>query len=291
MRKTVLHFGEILWDQFSDYKRAGGSPFNVAMHLHYLGHDSRLISAVGLDDPGSELLDILQQKGADKSLIDRLEYPTGSVSVEMDEENEPSYTIHERVAWDFISFPENIVDVAPKTDAFTFATLSQRSSTNRITLQKIITTLPDTCQNFLDVNLRPPYVKQPTIEFSLKKSNYVKMNRAEWDQIRSMVNIDTEKELLKRFAISGMILTLGGDGSVYFDRDGNHYIESAVEIKPGQGDFVGVGDAFWACFIHHTLQKTPWQETLKKANQYAGWVAGQKGGIPDPNEELIDLIS
>lgn len=291
MSKTILHFGEILWDQFPDYKRAGGSPFNVAMHLHYLGHESRLISAVGLDDPGSQLLDIIKQKGADNSLIQRLEYPTGSVSVEIDKDNEPRYTIHERVAWDFISFPEGIVNVAPDTEAFTFATLSQRSSTNRISLQKIMATLPDTCQYFLDVNLRPPYVNKPVLEFSLNKTDYVKMNRSEWDQIGSMLEMDSEQVLLDHFNLSGMILTLGGDGSIYFDRNSTHYIESAVDINPGKGDSVGVGDAFWACFIHHTLKNTPWQETLRKANQYAGWVAEQKGGIPDPDEDLIKAIS
>jgi fructokinase len=249
-----------------------------------------LISAVGRDELGSQLLDIIVQKEGDKKYIERTDYPTGTVSVHMDEDNEPTYTIHQRVAWDYIQPPENLTVLAKNAAAFTFATLSQRSSTNRITLQKIISALPDTCLLFLDVNLRPPFVQKPVLEFSLKKTDYVKMNRDEWDQIGDMFAIDEEAELLDVFDLKGIILTLGADGSIYFDRDGSHYVESAVEIKTDSGDFVGVGDAFWACFIHHTLKGSPWRETIKKANRYAGWVAEQKGGIPDPDEELIEAI-
>jgi len=290
MGKTILHFGEMLWDLFPDYKRAGGSPFNVMMHLHYLKNTSLLISAAGRDELGSELLDIISRKEAGKQFIQRSDYPTGTVTVHMDEENEPSYTIHKRVAWDFIEPPDNLGQIASGADAFTFATLSQRSSTNRITLQKIFSQLPGNCLFFLDVNLRPPFISKPVIEFSLKKTDYVKMNRDEWDEIGRMLDIESESDLLKSFDLKGMILTLGGDGSIYFDNDGSHYIETAAEISTDSGDFVGVGDAFWACFIHHTLNRSPWQETLQKANRYAGWVAEQKGGIPDPDEDVIKTI-
>lgn len=290
MNKTILHFGEILWDQFKEYKRAGGSPFNVSMHLHYLKHKSYLISAVGRDELGSQLLDIIVQKEGEKKYIDRTDYPTGTVSVHMDEKGEPTYTIHQRVAWDFIQPSDSLSEITRTGDAFTFATLAQRSSTNRITLQKIIADLPDNCLLFFDVNLRPPFVQKPVLEYSMKRADYVKMNRDEWDKIGAMFGIKEEKELLDVFDLKGIILTLGADGSIYFDRDGTHYVESAVDIKSSSGDFVGVGDAFWACFIHHTLKGSPWRETLKKANRYAGWVAENKGGIPEPDDELIDAI-
>lgn len=116
------------------------------------------------------------------------------------------------------------------------------------------------------------------------------MNRSEWEDIGEMLDIDSESTLLESFNLEGMILTLGGEGSIYFDNDGSYYIETAANISLNSGDFVGVGDAFWACFIHHTLHNTSWQVTLQKANRYAGWVAEQKGGIPDPDEELIKSI-
>lgn len=290
MSKTILHFGEILWDQFKEYKRAGGSPFNVSMHLHYLKHKSYLISAVGRDELGSQLLDIIVKKEGEKKYIERTDYPTGTVSVNMDDNGEPTYTINQRVAWDFIQPSDSLSEITRIADAFTFATLAQRSSTNRITLQKIISDLPNSCLIFLDVNLRPPFVEKPVLEYSMKKADYVKMNRDEWDQIGAMFSIEEEAKLLDEFDLKGIILTLGADGSIYFDRDGTHYVESAVDIESGIGDFVGVGDAFWACFIHHTLKGSPWRETIKKANRYAGWVAENKGGIPEPDDELIEAI-
>jgi len=291
MNKTVLSFGEMLWDQFPEYERPGGSPFNVAVHLHYLKLTSLLISAVGRDDAGSRLVDILVQQEAPKRFIQRSDYPTGTVTVNFDSDNEPSFTIHERVAWDYIEPPAELQQISSSVDAFTFATLSQRSSTNRITLQKIFSLLPEQCLKFLDVNLRPPFVKHPVIEFSLKKCDYVKMNRSEWEEIGNMLSVSTEAELLERFKLRGMVLTLGSEGSIYFDSGGSHYVESAAKINPGNGDFVGVGDAFWACFIFHTLKQTPWQLAINKSNQYAGWVAEQKGGIPEPDADLVKIIS
>ncbi|REL38157.1 hypothetical protein DYD21_05985 [Rhodohalobacter sp. SW132] len=291
MNKTILNFGEMLWDHFPDYERPGGSPFNVTVHLHYLKQTSLLISAVGLDEAGSRLLDILVQQDAPKRFIQRIEYPTGTVSVEFDKENEPSYTIHERVAWDFIQPPDELQQISSSVDAFSFATLAQRSSTNRITLQKIFSLLPDRCLKFLDVNLRPPYVKTPVIEFSLKKCNYVKMNQSEWNKIGNLFETKSEMQLIEKFDLDGMILTLGSEGAIYFNKDGSHFVESAANINPEKGgDFVGVGDAFWACFIYHTLKKTPWQEAVQKSNLYAGWVAEQKGGIPEPDEEVLQSV-
>lgn len=70
MHKT-LSFGEILWDIFPDYKKPGGSPANLAYHLHSLGHESNLVSQVGNDIIGKELVTFLRNKGLPVQFIQK----------------------------------------------------------------------------------------------------------------------------------------------------------------------------------------------------------------------------
>lgn len=43
----IVSFGEVLFDIFDDGARLGGAPLNLAVHLHRLGAESLLVSAVG----------------------------------------------------------------------------------------------------------------------------------------------------------------------------------------------------------------------------------------------------
>lgn len=288
--QIILNFGEILWDQFPDYKRAGGSPFNVSVHLHYLRHHSYLISAIGMDEEGDQLLQLIKDANAPTQFVYRNNKRTGTVTVHIDEDNEPSYTINENVAWDYIPANEELLTFAESADGFSFATLSQRSSTNRESISEILSALPITAIRFLDLNLRPPFVSDDVIRYSLHHTDFAKFNEIEWKQITHSFQMDSPKHFLDTFNLTGIIITKGGNGSSFFHRDGTEIHEPAVTLNNSDGDFVGVGDAFWACFIHHTLLQTDWNITLRKSNQYAGWVAQQKGGIPDPNLSLLEKV-
>jgi fructokinase len=65
MSKQVLCFGEVLWDTFSDGKKVGGAPLNVAQHLRQQGVDALMISRVGMDESGDELMDFLNHNRLD----------------------------------------------------------------------------------------------------------------------------------------------------------------------------------------------------------------------------------
>ncbi len=288
--QIILNFGEILWDQFPDYKRAGGSPFNVSVHLHYLRHHSYLISAIGMDHDGDDLLQLINDVNAPTQFVYRNNKKTGTVTVHIDENNEPSYTINENVSWDYIPATEELLTFSESADAFSFATLSQRSTSNQKSITEILNSLPISTLRFLDLNLRPPFVNEDVIKFSLHHSDFAKFNESEWTQISHSFQMETPYHFMDTFNLTGIIITKGGDGCSFYHRDGTKIHEPAVQINKSTGDFVGVGDAFWACFIHHTLLKTDWETALKKSNQYAGWVAEQKGGIPDPNKSLLEKV-
>jgi fructokinase len=58
----VVCFGEILLDILPLGEEAGGAPMNVAYHLSKHGINTALISRIGIDDRGKQLLEILQKQ-------------------------------------------------------------------------------------------------------------------------------------------------------------------------------------------------------------------------------------
>jgi fructokinase len=54
--RTILCFGEALWDVRRDGRTPGGAPMNVALRLASLGGAVRLATRVGRDEAGDSLL-------------------------------------------------------------------------------------------------------------------------------------------------------------------------------------------------------------------------------------------
>ena len=98
-------FGEVLWDLFPSGAKPGGAPMNVAIHGQNLGLECAIISAIGEDELGQNLLDILQERDVNTAFITTHEHPTGTVTVDTSNPSEVRYTIDEPSAWDFISKP------------------------------------------------------------------------------------------------------------------------------------------------------------------------------------------
>ena len=79
------------------------APTNFACHARALGAQTSLVTRVGNDAPGREILDRLPHFGLaiDTITVDD-DAPTGSVSVELGTDGQPKFTIHDNVAWDHI---------------------------------------------------------------------------------------------------------------------------------------------------------------------------------------------
>ncbi len=89
---------------FPEGKQLGGAPCNFAYHAHQAGCEAFVISAVGCDQEGEEILKVMDQLQLNTSFVQSTpQYPTGTVSVKLDPAGVPDYTIHQNVAWDYIS--------------------------------------------------------------------------------------------------------------------------------------------------------------------------------------------
>ena len=57
MNHIVVGMGEALWDVLPEGKKIGGAPANFAYHVSQFGLESRVVSAVGEDKLGMEILE------------------------------------------------------------------------------------------------------------------------------------------------------------------------------------------------------------------------------------------
>ena len=101
-------FGEILWDCLPSGKHAGGAPFNVSAHLAQIGVNSALISCVGRDPLGDEIVAVAKDKRVNVDFVTRARVglATGTVLVTLDEFRNATYELVQPAAWDEIRVPD-----------------------------------------------------------------------------------------------------------------------------------------------------------------------------------------
>ena len=85
MNDIIVGMGEALWDVLPEGKKLGGAPANFAYHVSQFGLNSRVVSAVGQDKLGAEILENFREKNLN-CMIESVPYPTGTVQVELDAE-------------------------------------------------------------------------------------------------------------------------------------------------------------------------------------------------------------
>lgn len=286
-KKSIVCFGEVLWDILPTHKVAGGAPMNVAFHANNLGLSSQLISAVGNDELGKELLVFLKEKGIATDLIDtNYSYPTSTVPVILDEKGSASYQIIEPVAWDFLDENDKKNNAVSSAALLLFGSLVCRNENNKKILSKLISKAEKTV---FDVNLRPPFYSSELVETLLQQADIVKMN----DEELSII-VDWYKEkgdlgrqmsfLTEKFGIETLIMTNGKEGA-YCMHNNKLYNHNGfpIEVK----DTVGSGDSFLAAFLFKMLKGSDWQQCLEFACATGALVATQSGGTPEINEAMV----
>ncbi|MGM5630210.1 carbohydrate kinase [Apibacter raozihei] len=280
-KKSVICFGEILWDIFPSGKKIGGAPFNVAYHLNKMGVDGRMISCIGKDKLGEELISRVKEASiSTKECQVNAEYDTGTVIADIDENNEAHYTIVEPVAWDFIQWKDDYENLVKNSSAFVFGSLGTRNNVSKNTLLQLLKLAP---YKVFDINLRPPYISQVSIIEFIKQSDLVKMNKAELRQLLEWIGKEytTEEEAVKYvqkcFNLDGLIITKGSKGAVYCDKEQYIFSEAVkVEVK----DTVGSGDSFLAGFLSKKVNGFSASEAMKEAISLGAFITNHEGACP-----------
>ncbi|MCX6343793.1 MAG: carbohydrate kinase [Armatimonadetes bacterium] len=280
---NVIGLGEILWDLLPGGKELGGAPANFAYHAQALGAQSCVVSCVGADPLGDEILSLLDNAGLDRTYlaVDK-NHPTGTVSVTLDANGVPSYVIHTDVAWDCIPWSNELEEVAAHADAVCFGSLCQRSAISRETVQKFLTCMPETSLRVFDINMRQSYYSLDVIVESLTRSNVMKLNDEELPILCKMLGLsmDTNEalnELVERYSLKLIALTRGSRGSILCtpNQTSEHRGYPAKIV-----DTVGAGDSFTAAIVMGMLNGTDLDKINDTANRLAAYVCSQKGAMP-----------
>lgn len=284
MNEIVVGMGEALWDVLPEGKKIGGAPANFAYHVSQFGLPSCVVSAIGDDALGKEIIENFTSKGLDQ-LIAEVPYPTGTVQVEIDQTGIPLYDIKENVAWDNIPYTEHLDALAKRTKAVCFGSLAQRNVVSRETINHFLDTMPKDDDSLIvfDVNLRQGFYNKEILCKSMQNCNILKINDEELITVSRMFGypgIDLQDKcwiLLGKYNLKMLILTCGINGSYVFT-PGNVSFQPTPKVEVA--DTVGAGDSFIAAFIASILKGKSVTEAHTIAVKTSAFVCTQKGAMP-----------
>lgn len=284
MKDIVVGMGEALWDVLPEGKKIGGAPANFAYHVSQFGQPSCVVSAVGEDALGKEIVENFTSKGLNQ-LIAEVPYPTGTVQVEIDPAGIPQYEIKENVAWDNIPYTPQLEALASMTKAVCFGSLAQRNIVSRETIDRFLDAMPRTDESLVvfDVNLRQGFYTKEILCNSMKRCNILKINDEELVTVSRMFGypgIDLQDKcwiLLGKYNLKMLILTCGINGSYVFT-PGNVSFQPTPKVEVA--DTVGAGDSFTAAFIASILRGKSVEEAHSLAVRTSAFVCTKKGAMP-----------
>ncbi|GAB1857478.1 carbohydrate kinase [Flavobacteriaceae bacterium MHTCC 0001] len=291
MNKSVICFGETLWDVLPSGAVPGGAPMNVAIRSKSFGLEASIISKVGLDKLGDDLITFLKKKEVDISLLQRDEkFPTGKVDVLIDSKGIATYDIKYPSAWDDIELTKATIEKVKEVDAFIFGSLACRNDVSRQTLLGL---LKHASFKVFDVNLRPGFFDLALIKKLMKSSDLVKLNDEEIATLANHFGSSSEnlfeniRFLHKKFQIKSICVTRGEKGAVLFKND-EFYSNNGLVVDVA--DTVGSGDSFLSALIFKLLTQNNHQVALDFACAVGTIVATKTGANAEISVSEIEKI-
>jgi fructokinase len=278
--KTVLSFGETLWDLLPTGPALGGAPCNLAYRVNSLGERGVIVTRLGRDDLGRRAFEQLAGLKMDTRFVQWDQaHATGTVPVTVDAKGIPDYRILKDVAYDYIEPTDELLALAAGADCVCFGSLSQRSPKSWSTLMQLLTAAPKALK-FFDINLRKECFSRLTIAASLPKTTILKMNEDEAHELARMLDLPQGSaeaiawEILQRWGLACCVVTMGDRGA--------YAVTWKQEVRvPGLKvdvvDTIGSGDAFSAAFLTCWLRGRSLEDCCTLGNALGALVAGTKG--------------
>ena len=292
---TILGIGELLWDILPAGPQLGGAPANYGVMAGRLGNNAYVLSRIGRDVLGDEALRVLRPFPVNSAHVQvDPEQLTGRVTVQLND-GQPSYTIHQPVAWDFFELAEDWLSLAATADAVCFGSLAQRNERSRQTIHALVKATRLECHRIFDVNLRAPFYNSGIVSESLGLASAMKMNDAEVPQVLNLLELPAAtslrgaaERLLGAFPrLSLVAITRGGEGSLLVGRSEWHE-HPGVPVRVA--DTIGAGDAFTAALTHYLLRGAPLATLNEAGNRWGSFVASQSGAMPEISAETFARI-
>ncbi|MEY4039105.1 MAG: hypothetical protein RIR67_1417 [Bacteroidota bacterium] len=288
MSTKIVCFGEVLFDVFPTHRKIGGAPLNVGLRMASLGIDTQIISRIGQDEIGNELLDFVKENGVSTDAIQvDTTFATGEVLVQLDEKGSASYTINYPVAWDKIEATPEAQNVVANADALVFGSLVCRDNTS---YQSLLTLLNSAKYKIFDVNLRVPFYTKELLLDLMNKADFIKFNDDELYEISAYLgspfhSLEQNIQFIaEKTNTNHICVTKGSHGAVLL-YDNQLFYNSGYKIKVA--DTVGAGDSFLAGLLTKLLTGVTPQNAINFACALGALVAQNEGANPKISPETI----
>ncbi len=266
-----MAFGEIVWDILPGGRVLGGTPLNMAFRCNSFGEESVLLSRLGYDNSGNDVLDELEKLGiSDKNIQIDDEFPTGTINITFDEKNESHYEVVQDVAFDHIEFSAEALKLARNTDCLFYGLLPQRFGISKNTLRELLKESPDSI-HFFDLKLFEHFFNKKVVENLLFSSNIVRIKEKEIAFLEKELELNRSENLeifgaslAEKYKLDMVLITRGASGVFAFHKTKGVFYDAGYEIE--MVDNIGSGVAFLAAFLHYYLNGKTVQESLNFGN-------------------------
>jgi len=295
MQKTIVSFGETLWDLFPSGPALGGAPFNLAYRLHSLGDRSVIVTRIGADEPGRQTVEQMAAWGMEASGVQRDDpHPTGTVKITVDDRGNPDFFIVPDAAYDFINVTPELLVLAAAADCFCFGTVAQRTQESRLTLYRLLDAAGKAVK-LLDINLRKDCFFRETITESLTRADVLKLNLPEAHYLAELFEISLSSlpdfcaEMIEEWSLACCLVTLGEHGALAASAKGEQVYVPGYQVNVV--DTCGSGDAFAAGFIHEYLGGKSLADCVRLGNALGTMIAMTRGATnPVSIEEVRHFL-
>ena len=287
-KSKIVCFGEVLFDVFPTHTKIGGAPLNVGLRLASLGIETQIISRIGQDAKGKELIDFIERNDVSTAFIQTdSHFSTGEVTVKLDEKGSASYTINYPVAWDKIEATPEAHDIVSSSDAVVFGSLVCRDTAS---YQSLLSLLNVAKYKIFDVNLRAPFYTKELLSDLMNKADFIKFNDDELYEISEYLgspyhSLEQNMQFIaEKTNTQHICVTKGSHGAVLFYNNQLFY-NSGYKITVA--DTVGAGDSFLAGLLSKLLAGIAPQEAINFACALGALVAQEEGANPKISKESI----
>jgi fructokinase len=232
---------------------AGGSTFNSIITLGRLGMNAALVTELGNDRVGKDILEFMHQYGIDTKHIDIYNPKDGKTPISLaylDENNNAEYTFYHQ-------FPADRLNVAmPLINEGDIVIFGSYFSVNPILRQRIIEILEFAKTRkaivYYDPNFRKAHAHEaiklmPSIIENLEYANIVRGSDEDFETLYKLDNSDKIYIDKIKFYCPNFIYTRGGKGVEFYCQQGQRHFDAPVIDNPVST--IGAGDTFNAGII------------------------------------------
>lgn len=300
----LICVGEILVDIFDDGKHQdvlpGGAPFNVACNALLYTHEVSFVGAVGPDENGEMLQNVVSQKGFTRPNIKVVEDRYTSRAIVSLLNGERSFRFERALGADYCLDIRDIdISSIKDEDVVHIGSLMLSEAKGREFFFELVKEIRkhSKAKISFDINYRDDIFSSPEeakeiFLSALKEADILKFSEEEIalfskenDMIKALDNLLNKNQIA--------VVTLGSSGSLYYHAGHTVYVKS-FPVKPV--DTTGAGDAFYSYFLASLVNNPDFVNDdeqvvyyLTRANVAGGLTTLKKGAIGSaPSEEEID---